>query len=97
MGAKETDMLHYEYKTQGTCSQLITLDIDGGVVHNVVFYGGCSGNLKAISILVEGMKAEEVAEKLSGVRCGMRSTSCAHQLTKAVLAAAEEEKRAAQN
>ena len=86
-------MTHFEYRTQDTCAQLITLDIDGDKVHNVVFYGGYNGNLKAIPILVEGMSVDEIVSKLSGVRCGRRPTSCAHQLTKAVLAAYEEEKK----
>lgn len=82
-------MFHYDYKTQDTCSQLISLDIDGDQVHNVCFTGGCNGNLKAIPILVEGMTVEQIEEKLSGVLCGRRPTSCADQLTKAVRAAYE--------
>ncbi|MDE7230592.1 MAG: TIGR03905 family TSCPD domain-containing protein, partial [Oscillospiraceae bacterium] len=58
-------------------------------VHNVRFTGGCNGNLKAIPILVEGMRVEQIEEKLSGVLCGRRPTSCANQLTKAVRAAYE--------
>ncbi len=82
-------MFHFYYKTQDTCSQLISLDIDGDRVHNVSFTGGCNGNLKAIPILVEGMTIEQIEEKLSGVLCGRRPTSCADQLTKAVRAAYE--------
>ena len=82
-------MFHFDYKTQDTCSQLISLDIDGGRVYNVSFTGGCSGNLKAIPILVEGMTVEQIEEKLSGVLCGRRPTSCADQLSKAVRAAYE--------
>ena len=82
-------MFHFDYKTQDTCSQLISLDIDGDRVHNVSFTGGCNGNLKAIPILVEGMTIEQIEEKLSGVLCGRRPTSCADQLTKAVRAAYE--------
>ena len=82
-------MFHYDYITQNTCSQLISLDIDGNTVHNVSFMGGCNGNLKAIPILVEGMTVEQIEEKLSGVLCGRRPTSCADQLTKAVRAAYE--------
>lgn len=82
-------MFHYDYKTHDTCSQLISLDIDGDKVHNVSFTGGCNGNLKAIPILVEGMTVEQIEEKLSGVLCGRRPTSCADQLTKAVRAAYE--------
>ena len=80
-------MFHFDYKTQDTCSQLISLDIDGDRVYNVGFTGGCNGNLKAIPILVEGMTVEQIEEKLSGVLCGRRPTSCADQLSKAVRAA----------
>lgn len=82
-------MFHYDYKTQDTCSQLISLDIDGDRVYNVKFMGGCNGNLKAIPILVEGMTVEEIESKLSGVLCGRRPTSCSDQLTKAVREAYE--------
>ena len=82
-------MFHYDYKTHDTCSQIISLDIDGDKVYNVSFMGGCNGNLKAIPILVEGMTVEQIEEKLSGVLCGRRPTSCADQLTKAVRAAYE--------
>ena len=82
-------MFHFDYKTQDTCSQLISLDIDGDRIYNVSFTGGCNGNLKAIPILVEGMTVEQIEEKLSGVLCGRRPTSCADQLTKAVRAAYE--------
>ena len=77
-------MFHYDYKTKGTCSQLISMDLDGDRVHNVVFLGGCNGNLKSIPILVEGMTVEEIAGKLSGVQCGTRGTSCGDQLARAV-------------
>ena len=82
-------MFHYDYKTENTCSQLISLDIDGDVVHNVSFTGGCNGNLKAIPRLVEGLTVEQVEEKIGGVLCGRRPTSCADQLAKAVRAAYE--------
>ena len=82
-------MFHFDYKTQDTCSQLISLDIDGDRVYNVSFTGGCNGNLKAIPILVEGMTVAQIEEKLSGVLCGRRPTSCADQLSKAVRAAYE--------
>ena len=85
-------MFHYEYKTHDTCSQLISLDIDGDRVHNVKFEGGCNGNLKAVPILVEGMTVEEIESKLGGVLCGRRPTSCADQLSKAVREAYEASK-----
>lgn len=75
----------YEYKTQGTCSVKINFDIDDeGKVHNVSFERGCNGNLKAIGKLVEGMEAKKVIEILEGNTCGMRNTSCADQLAKAL-------------
>lgn len=82
-------MFHYDYKTTDTCSQLISLDIDGNTVHNVKFTGGCNGNLKAIPILVNGMTVEQIEQKLKGVLCGRRPTSCADQLAKAVRVAYE--------
>ncbi len=75
----------YTYKTVGTCSKQISFDIDeNNKVHNVSFVGGCNGNLKAISKLVEGMDANKVIEILEGNLCGMRNTSCADQLAKAL-------------
>lgn len=60
-------MFHYDYLTTNTCSNLISLDLDGNVVHNIKFIGGCNGNLKAISLLLEGRTVEEIESKLSGV------------------------------
>ena len=88
-------MTHYEYKTQGTCSRRISLDLDGDRVRNVKFEGGCDGNLKAIPALVEGLTVEEIAGKLYGIRCGARNTSCGDQLARAVRAAAEAQKQSA--
>ena len=76
--------MRYTYKTQGVCSREISFDINDGVVSNVSFVGGCNGNLKAISKLVEGQTVDYIEEKLSGNTCGMRDTSCADQLAKAV-------------
>lgn len=83
--------MHYTYKTHNTCSTVIDLDIDGGVVTNVKFTGGCNGNLKSIPVLVNGMTADEIASKLEGITCGLKQTSCGDQLAKAVLAAKEAE------
>ncbi len=85
--------MHYDYVTENTCAQVISLDIEGDVIRNVKFTGGCNGNLKAISILVDGWTVEEIASKLSGNTCGMRSTSCADQLARAVRAAYEAQKQ----
>ena len=75
----------YTYKTVGTCSRQINFDIDeNNKVHNVSFIGGCDGNLKAISKLIEGMDANKVIELLEGNLCGMKKTSCADQLAKAL-------------
>ncbi len=80
-------MFHYDYLTKNTCSNVISLDLDENVVHNIQFMGGCNGNLKAISLLLEGKTVEEIENKLSGVMCGKRPTSCSDQLAKAVRAA----------
>lgn len=74
----------YEYKTKGTCSSRITFDIEGNVVKNVKFTGGCNGNLKGITSIVDGMTVEDIEKKLSGITCGFKSTSCPDQLAKAV-------------
>lgn len=74
------------YKTKGTCATVIHFTKnDDGTITNISFEGGCNGNLKAVSKLCDGMKAEEIAAKLSGNICGFKSTSCADQLAKAVL------------
>lgn len=82
-------MYHYDYMTSNTCSKVISLDLEDNVVHNISFYGGCNGNLKAIPILVEGWTVEEIEGKLTGIECGLRKTSCADQLAKAVRRAYE--------
>ena len=74
----------YDYKTKGTCSSRITFDLDGDVIRNVKFTGGCNGNLKGISAIVEGMKVEDIEQRLSGITCGYTTTSCPDQLAKAV-------------
>ena len=76
--------MKYTYKTKGTCSTLIELELEGDVVHNVKFTGGCNGNLKAIPRLVEGMTVDEVERRIGGIQCGMKGTSCGDQLAKAL-------------
>lgn len=76
--------MRYEYRTKGVCSQQISFDLDGNVVSNISFYGGCDGNLKAISKLVDGMTVEKIEELLRGNTCGFKNTSCADQLAIAV-------------
>ena len=77
----------YEYKTSGTCSRSILFDIEDGKVKNVQFIGGCPGNLKGIAALVEGMDVDTVIERVQGVTCGMKKTSCPDQLAQALIAA----------
>lgn len=84
--------MEYIYNTQGVCSRQIRFELDGNIVKNVSFVGGCNGNLKAISKLVEGMNAEQVIEKLKDNTCGFKSTSCADQLAVALRSALEEQK-----
>ena len=79
--------MRFDYKTENTCAQVISFDINDNVISNISFYGGCDGNLKALSKLLEGSTVEEIEEKLLGNTCGRRPTSCADQLAKAVRAA----------
>ncbi len=73
-----------QYKTKGTCSQMIEFDLDGTKVRNVRFTGGCNGNLSGIGKLIEGMEAQEIIDRVEGTRCGFRNTSCPDQLAKAL-------------
>ena len=84
--------MHYTYKTHGVCSQKIDFEIEGNVITNVSFLGGCNGNLKAVSKLVDGMTVEEIEGKLLGNDCSGRGTSCADQLARAVRCALNESK-----
>lgn len=81
-------MFHFDYLTQGTCSMVISLDLDGEQVKNIKFMGGCDGNLKTIPVLLEGWSVDQIEQKLTGITCGRRGTSCSDQLAKAVRAAA---------
>ena len=81
--------MQYTYKTKGTCSQMITFDVNDNIVTNVQFFGGCNGNLKGIAKLVEGMHIDEIIARVEGVTCGMKATSCPDQLAKALKAAKE--------
>lgn len=73
-----------QYKTSGTCSQLIDLEVEGDVIRSVAFTGGCNGNLKGISALVSGMKVDDAISKLKGIKCGFQNTSCPDQLARAL-------------
>ena len=78
------------YKTHGTCSNYILFELDDEKrLHTVRFIGGCDGNLKSISRLVEGHDAKEIADMLSGVRCGFKETSCGDQFSRAIQEALE--------
>ena len=81
--------MQYVYNTSGTCSRQIVIDVENNKVENVTFIGGCNGNLKAISKLIDGMSVDEIEEKLKGNTCGRRTTSCADQLAIAVKEAKE--------
>lgn len=85
--------MKYHYKTQGTCSTDIDLDIENGVLKEVRYIGGCNGNLQGIAALVKGMRVDDVIARLEGIRCGSKATSCPDQLSKAlrVLQAAQSE------
>lgn len=85
--------MDYIYNTTGVCSRQISFELEGDVVKKVSFVGGCNGNLKAISRLVEGLTVEEIEDKLKGNTCGFKSTSCADQLAVAVRAAFEEQNK----
>ena len=74
----------YTYNTRGTCSRQIKFDLEDGKVKNVSFFGGCNGNLKGISALVEGMEAEKVVTLLKDIDCNGKGTSCPAQLAKAL-------------
>ena len=84
--------MQFEYKTKGTCSQRIFIDIEDGKIQKVVFLGGCNGNLKGISALVQGMEIVVVITRLLGTTCGMKSTSCPDQLATALKEAKEQMK-----
>lgn len=78
--------MKFEYKTSGTCSRKITLDIENDILRSVEFEGGCNGNLKGISSLCSGMKIDDIIEKTKGIKCGFKQTSCPDQLANALTA-----------
>lgn len=79
--------MQYTYKTKGVCSQMISFEVENNQVRNVQFFGGCNGNLKGISALIEGMDIDNVISRVEGIRCGMKATSCPDQLAQALKAA----------
>ncbi len=75
---------HIEYRTTGTCSRMVILDLEDGIIKNCAFMGGCAGNTKGVATLVIGMKAEDAIHKLKGIKCGFKTTSCPDQLARAL-------------
>ena len=84
--------MNYTYKTSGTCARQINFDLDGDIVTNISFEGGCNGNLKAVSKLADGMTVDRIEALLKGNTCGFKDTSCADQLAKAVRSAYDNSK-----
>ena len=82
--------MKYTYIPRGVCPTKLDFEIEDNIVKNVQFIGGCNGNLKALATLVEGMPVDEVTKKLSGISCGMKTTSCSDQLATALKQAVEE-------
>lgn len=76
--------MHYIHKNSGTCSTQVEFDLEDGIIHNVIYMGGCNGNLKALGALVEGMTADEAIKRMRGIKCGMKQTSCSDQLARAL-------------
>lgn len=83
----------YTYKTKGVCSTQIKFDLNDNIVTNVSFTGGCNGNLKAVSALVEGLTVEEISKRCKGITCGFKNTSCSDQLVNALLEASASENK----
>lgn len=85
--------MKYNYQTQNTCSKEITFEINNDIITNVEFKGGgCPGNLQALPKLVDGLTVKEIYKKINGIKCGLKGTSCADQLSKAILEASLKEK-----
>lgn len=76
--------MEYKFTPRGVCARGLKFDIEDGIVKNIRFSGGCSGNTQGVAALAEGMTAEELVARLSGIRCGFKGTSCPDQLAKAV-------------
>ncbi len=75
---------HIDYIPKGVCSRKISIDVDGDVIVNISFVGGCSGNTQGVAALLKGMKVGDAIDHLDGIRCGFRSTSCPDQIAKAL-------------
>lgn len=83
--------MKHDFSPKGVCPTHLEFELDGDIVKNIRFRGGCNGNLKAISILAEGMSVEQLKQKLLGIKCGFKSTSCSDQLAQALVRALEKE------
>lgn len=83
--------MKHVYKTKGVCSSQVEFELDGDIVKNISFKGGCNGNLKAIAALAEGMTVEQIKERVLGITCGFKRTSCSDQLAHALMEAAAKE------
>lgn len=77
-------MEHITYQTKGVCSRKIEIDIENNVIRHVQYHGGCSGNTQGVAALVKGMTVGDAIERLEGIRCGFKSTSCPDQLAQAL-------------
>lgn len=84
--------MKYQFRPQGVCSQMMTVDVEDGIVRELQVMGGCDGNLQGIAQLVRGRKAEDVIELLGGIRCGFKETSCPDQLARGLAAILEQSK-----
>lgn len=83
--------MKHTYKPKGVCSSQVEFELDGNVVKNISFRGGCNGNLKAIAALAEGMTVDQITERVQGITCGFKKTSCSDQLAHALMDAAAKE------
>ena len=91
-GKERGTKMKYEFYPSGVCSNKIDIELDGNVIKDVLFHGGCNGNLKAISALVKGKTVDEIAPILEGITCGFKKTSCSDQLVKGLKEALEAQK-----
>ena len=87
--------MKYDFSPKGVCARRLEFELDGDIVKNVQFMGGCNGNLKALAALTEGMTVDQVCERLKGITCGLKNTSCSDQLAQALAKAQEIEKKQA--
>ena len=87
--------MKYDFSPKGVCARRLEFELDGDIVKNVQFMGGCNGNLKALAALTEGMTVDQVCERLKGITCGLKNTSCSDQLAQALAKAQEVEKKKA--